>query len=67
MLRDLELDHEPIAILYDADESVLVDLIFPLDQFPTATMERLGRNFIMFLTTLLRTPEQRVNDILLLK
>lgn len=64
MLKNLELDHEPGILLYDADEEVVGYVYFPLNRFSTDMMERFGRNFLGFIEALLRQPEGRVKDIL---
>lgn len=67
MLRKLELnlDYEPSIRLCDTDEAIVGDVHFPLSRFSIHTMERFGRNFLMLIRTLLRQPEGRVKDILL--
>lgn len=66
MLKELALDHEPVTLLYDTDDEVVGDVHFSLNRFSVDTMERFGRNFLMFVGALLREPEGRVKDIFLL-
>lgn len=66
MLKKLELDHEPGILLYDTDEEVVGYVYFPLNRFSTDTMERFACAFLKFIEALLRRPESRVKDIILL-
>lgn len=64
-IRNLEADSEPSIVLSDADDEIVGDVYFPLNRFSVETMERFGRNFLMFIRALLRQPEERVKGILL--
>lgn len=66
MLKALELDHDPMVMLCDTFDEIVGDIAFPLHRFPLHTMERFGRNFLVFIRTLIREPGRRVKDILLL-
>lgn len=66
MLRTLELDIEPYVLLFDTEDGVVGEVHFPLNRFSVGAMERFGRNFLAFLNRLLRQPEVRLNDIVLL-
>lgn len=66
MLKKLELDHDPGILLHDTDDEVVGYVYFPLNRFSIDTMEKFGRNFLRFIGALLRQPEGRVKDILLL-
>lgn len=63
MAKKLELDHEPVMLLYDTDDEVVGGMHFPLNRFSVDTMERFGRNFTTFIYALLRQPEERVKDM----
>lgn len=65
MVRNLELDGEPFVLLFDADDEIVGDVYFPVNRFSVDTMERFGRNFLVFIRALLRQPEKRVKDIVL--
>lgn len=65
MLKTLELDVEPMILLFDTDDEVVGGIYFSLNRFSLSRMERFGRNFLMFIEALLRQPERRVRDILL--
>jgi hypothetical protein len=66
MVRNLEIDSEPSILLSDTDDEIIGDVYFPLSRFSRDTMERFGRNFLEFIRALLRQPEERVKDIVLL-
>lgn len=66
MAINIELDHEPSIALLDTDDEIVGRMYFPLDRFSIDTMERFARNFLVCIEALLRKPEERVNDILLL-
>lgn len=63
MLEKLELDHEPVMLFYDADHQVVGDLLFPRNRYSVDTMQRFGRNFLVFIEALLKRPESRVKDV----
>lgn len=63
MLRKLELDQEPGILLYDMDDGVVGGVSFPLNRFSPRSMERFGRNFLLFLEALTRHGGKRVRDI----
>lgn len=65
MLKKVELDREPGILLYDSDDDVVGGVYFPLNRFSVENMERFGRNFLVFIRALLRQPEDRVSDIVL--
>jgi hypothetical protein len=65
--RNLDVDSEPSVLLYDAGESdTSGEVWFPRNRFSADTMERFGRNFLAFIGALLRQPQERVKDIVLL-
>lgn len=66
MLKSLELDIEPVTLLFDAKDEVIGGVHYPLNRFSIGEMERFGRNFMMFIDTMLRQPSKRVSDISLL-
>jgi non-ribosomal peptide synthetase component F len=65
MLKNLERDNEPVILLFDTDDEIVGDVCFPLNRFSIDTMERFGRNLLVFIRALLRQPDDRVKDILL--
>jgi len=67
MLRNLERDTEPVILLYDTDGDTVGGIHFPLNRLSKETMERFGRNFLVFIGALLRQPEGRIKDISLLQ
>lgn len=66
MLRNLEKDGEPSVLLYEGAHEIAGEVCFPSSRFAMATMERFGRNLILFVEKLLREPETRVADIALI-
>jgi hypothetical protein len=68
MGKNLEVDGEPsIGLLETEEGGIAGEVWFPLNRFSVETMERFGRNFLVFIQALLRQPEGRVRDILLVK
>ncbi len=61
-----EADIEPLMLLYDSGAEIVGGVHYPLNRFSKNTMERFGLNFLVFLKTLLKQPQTRVKDILLL-
>lgn len=66
MQKSLERDTEPMIGFVDTDEEIGGVVVFPLNRFSVETMERFGRNLLVFLRALLRHPDGRVKDVLLL-
>lgn len=68
MARDMDVDAEPSIELFETENDEIAGGVwFPLNRFSVETMERLERNFLVFIRALLRQPEGRVRDILLVK
>lgn len=67
MLKSLETDAEPFILLYETEREITGDVCFKRSQLSTSTMERFGRNFVLFIETLLTQPEERVRSIGLLR
>lgn len=65
-LKNLERDTEPFIVFFDSDDGIVGGVWFPLNRFSVSTMERFGRNFLVFIRGMLRQPEGRVKDISLL-
>jgi Condensation domain/TubC N-terminal docking domain len=64
LARILDTDGEPSIGLLDTEEGEIAgEVWFPLNRFSVATMERFGRNFLVFIRALLRQPEGRVHDV----
>jgi hypothetical protein len=66
MRKNLERDTEPFLLLYDIDEEIAGSIWYPLNRFSNDTMDRFGRNFLVFIRALLKDPKERVKDVLLL-
>jgi hypothetical protein len=62
-LKKLETDNEPMMLLYDSENEIVGDLLFPLNRFSVSTMERFVQNFEVLIEALIRHPEGRVRDI----
>jgi hypothetical protein len=67
MLRTFEADHEPGILLTEVADQIVGEISFPRSRFSAATMERFARNFLAFLRTLTRHPENRVKDVVLVE
>lgn len=66
MLKKLDMDNEPTIVLHDTDNEVIGGVHFPLNRFSVNTMERFARNFLVFVGALLRQPNGRVKETVLL-
>jgi hypothetical protein len=66
MSKKLELDLEPGVLLCDGEDEIVGSIYFPMGRFSAATMARFSRNFLLFTETLVKNPERRVNDVLLI-
>ncbi|WP_129782633.1 condensation domain-containing protein [Peristeroidobacter soli] len=64
-LKQLELDYEPVMLLYDADDEVIGNFQFPLGQFTVESMERLAQAFLVYLNALVEQPERKVQEVVL--
>jgi hypothetical protein len=67
LLKNLELDHEPVMVLYDTDDEVVGSLYYSASRVSADTMDGFRRNFMEFISALLRQPDGRVRDIQLLQ
>jgi hypothetical protein len=66
MARNLDRDNEPFIALSETEGGEIAGGIwFSLNRFSVDTMERFGRNFLLFIRALLMQPVGRVKDILL--
>jgi hypothetical protein len=65
MMRNVEIDGEPSILLFDDDDEITGNVWFPMNRFSVDTMERFGRNFLVFIKALLRQPDERVKGIVL--
>lgn len=63
VLEVLELDREPLLVLYDTKSDVRGGLHFPRERFSDDMMVRFADNFLAFLKALLLRPESRVVDV----
>jgi hypothetical protein len=67
MARNLEVDGEPSIFLLDAaDGGISGEVSFPMNRFSVDTMGRFGRNVLVLIEALIRKPEGRIKDVLLL-
>jgi hypothetical protein len=58
-----EWDSDPHLVLSDAGDVILGGVYFPTKRFPASTMERLGRDFLTILKTLLERPSDKIFDV----
>jgi hypothetical protein len=64
-LGSVECELDPEVILHDMRLEIRGGIYFPLRRFSTETMERFGRNLLLCVVQLIRQPEVKVVDILL--
>lgn len=57
ILSSLERDAEPGITLFDTDDGILGDIYFPAGRFCVSTMEKFGREFTVFIRTLVGQPQ----------
>jgi Condensation domain/TubC N-terminal docking domain len=67
ILKNIERDIEPMVGFIEREEEIGVLVQFPCSRFSEQTMERFGRNLLGFIRALLRYPEGRVKDLVLLQ
>jgi hypothetical protein len=65
VLENFQRDTEPEMGLVETDEEIRGNVVFPLDRFSVAKMERFARNFLLFIEVMLRRPEERVKNVIL--
>jgi hypothetical protein len=63
LLKQLDRDGEPGVLLKETDEDIGGAVLFPLNRFSAAAMERFARGFLLMIEHLLRHPERRVEAI----
>lgn len=63
LLEVAEKDHDPVLLLYEADESARGAIYFPLCRFRVPAMDRFGRIVTGFMRAMLASPETRVKGI----
>jgi hypothetical protein len=56
-------DSDPNVVFQETGDEVYGNVVFPLNRFSVEMMERFVPNFLVFLKTMLTTPETRVKDI----
>jgi hypothetical protein len=64
-LKYVRRDTEPMLLLFETDDEISGGVQFPVSRFSKEMMERFGRNFLVFITALLRQPDALVKNILL--
>jgi len=62
-LDKLELDHEPILLLYDGDEQVSGGVFFPKNHLSEASIRNFAQAFAVITDALLEQPTVRIRDI----
>jgi hypothetical protein len=62
----IDRDNEPEVLLFDLQDHVEGAVFFPRSRFSDDTAERFGRNFLRFLVAMVRQPDQRVRDLVIL-
>jgi hypothetical protein len=62
----IDRDNEPEVLLFDLQDHVEGAVFFPRSRFSDATAERFGRNFLRFLVAMVRQPDQRLRDLVIL-
>lgn len=63
VLSNLERDTEPIAAFIETEEEIQGTIQFSLNQFSVGEMERLTRNFLLFLRAMLARPPVRLAKV----
>lgn len=63
VLRTLDVDHEPMLLLYESGEVVTGEFLFPRASFQLQAMKDLSQNFLRFLMALLRAPQMPISEI----
>lgn len=63
----LEWDNDPMTVLFETEDGIVGGVNFPRNRFSAQSMQRFGRNFSMYLQTLVEDPETRVPDLALLE
>jgi len=63
IVKYIERDGEPRVALFETDEEIIGDVHFPLNRFSLEAMDRFGRNFVLFVRTLLTNPGQQVRNM----
>jgi hypothetical protein len=58
-----ECDNEPMTVVHEMSEEILLYVYFPRNRFSLEAMRRFGALLLTFVTTLLERPQTRVNDI----
>jgi hypothetical protein len=66
MVKSLQRDNDPAAVLYETDGGIAGDIYFPRYRFSGATMERFARNFHALIRILLSEPLKRLREVVVL-
>jgi hypothetical protein len=67
LAKNIEVDGEPSITIFDTEEDETTgEVWFPRSRFSPETMERFGRNFVVFIKALLRQANEPVKGIELL-
>ena len=64
-LKDLEWDNEPGLLLFDRANEIVGGMRFPLNRNSRLSMQRFCGNLLGFIRSMIRRPERRVHDIML--
>ena len=62
----LERDTEPYMALIERGQEIVGGVQFPANRFTLADMEQLGRHFVVFVESLVRSPQTRIKELNLL-
>jgi len=63
ILPAIHADHDPMAMLYENESSISGRMTFSRSQFSRALMEQFTRNYISFLTFMVRRPETLISEM----
>lgn len=64
-MHNFERDNEPVVLLYDGDTEILGDIYFPKSRFSVESVERFGRNFLVFIRGLLSQSSAPIKNVAL--
>jgi hypothetical protein len=65
LVRYFNRDNEPMTVVLETSEELVVHVCFQLGRFSGAAMDRFAANFLTFVTTLLDRSQTRVKDVML--
>lgn len=65
ILPAIHADHDPMAIFYEHGSGISGRMTFSRSQFSRPLMEQFARNYISFLTVMVRRPETLISEIVI--